>query len=103
MSILSRSDHLSEYQRFHVAIEGLATSTSEWQGRLIAAARRILVMQPAKFPENLRERYSALMSALTQVDTDNPVIATVALMKEEDGRRVMKEIFSIYDCLALRV
>jgi hypothetical protein len=87
-------------QRFQAAVEGLATSTLGWRERLINAASHVLVIHCRDFPEDLKEEYGSLKRALTRLDgVPSAMKATVAQMKEEDGREVMKRIYLIYDRL----
>jgi hypothetical protein len=88
-------------EKFGKAVDSLATSASNWRDRLYDGFRCVYPIVPEEdLPEDLAPRFVALRQAITRIGAkhgEGTIKATINQMSEEEGERLMAEIYSIYE------
>ncbi len=85
-------------QKFYEAVDSLVGAGS-LQDRLSFAAVALLTLRSHTedyLPEDLHERFDALVKALTTVPLSSASGYTARPLTDDDGRALAHEIFSIY-------
>jgi hypothetical protein len=92
------------WEKLHSAVANLATSSHDLPTRLAEAyVYSLMRLEPKDFPANLQERFQQLVNQITQWEPQGdagliPVVATH--MAEDEARRLIGEVVSLYDEIA---
>ena len=93
-------------EKFQTAVDSLADSIGPWRDRLFGAYLSMHVVQPEEdLPDELRQRAVELFQSMSRVKAqhdEGDVQATLNRMGDEEGRRIVHEIWSINDTLQAR-
>jgi hypothetical protein len=95
--------HGKAWEKLHLAVHTLATSTEGLQDRLASAwvhsGSLLALGAPSGLPAELQVEYDAINDALTKVHdpAQGGINATCATMSDEDARRLAERIVNLYD------
>lgn len=103
MTIAENFRYSHAWQRFHKAVDTLATADLSLAQRLSSAwVHNLVTLRPQELPDDLRDRFVVLGKKLSRVageGGEGAIDATVRTMTPDELRAAATEIVGIYDAV----